>query len=121
MSSLIPCLAVNESVQPALADQDPSVNVEVSGKKIPRDIKPKSATLTLTGLEVIWDNDDHKSHYSYSWLQNHSYDPKLNDPYKPEGDAKITWDNSIVSSLPEVSYNDVMNSDQGLAAWLNNI
>ncbi|KAI8348498.1 Trimethyllysine dioxygenase [Mortierella sp. GBAus27b] len=89
--------------------------------QIPRDIKPKSVMLTPTGLEVTWDNDDHKSHYSYNWLQNHSYDPKLNDPFKSEGAEKITWDNSIASQLPEVTFKDVMESDRGLAEWLNNI
>lgn len=34
---------------------------------------------------------------------------------------KKTWDNSIASSLPEVAYKDVMESDKGLAEWLNNI
>ncbi|KAF9958109.1 hypothetical protein BGZ65_001661 [Modicella reniformis] len=132
--------AVSESVQPALGDQEPTTFIEIVDKKvhlhwpdgitsrllvntfqIPRDIKPNFVTLTPTGLEVIWDNDNHKSHYSYSWLQNHSYDPKIMDPYKPEGLPKLTWDNSIASNLPEVSYRDVMESDKGLAAWLNNI
>ncbi|KAI1318766.1 hypothetical protein EDD11_005837 [Mortierella claussenii] len=35
--------------------------------------------------------------------------------------SKITWDNSIVSNLPEVSYEDVMESDKGLAKWLDNV
>jgi hypothetical protein len=34
---------------------------------------------------------------------------------------KITWDNSIASNLPEVTYKAVMESDKGLAEWLNNI
>ncbi|CAO3566319.1 unnamed protein product [Mortierella alpina] len=89
--------------------------------KIPRDVTPKSVTPTATGIEVIWSNDDHKSHYTYSWLNKHSYDPKIHDPFRPEGEAKITWDNSIASHLPEVAFKDVMNSEQGLAEWLNNI
>ncbi|KAG0003536.1 hypothetical protein BGZ79_000668 [Entomortierella chlamydospora] len=36
-------------------------------------------------------------------------------------DSKITWDNSIASNLPEVAYKDVMETDKGLAEWLNNI
>ncbi|KAF9397186.1 hypothetical protein BGX21_009140 [Mortierella sp. AD011] len=88
---------------------------------IPRDIKPKSITLGSEGIKVIWDNDNHESNYSYHWLQRHSYDPKIMDPYKPEGAAKITWDNSIASNLPEVTYKDVMETDKGLAEWLNNI
>ncbi|KAF8929705.1 hypothetical protein BGZ58_008773 [Dissophora ornata] len=79
----------------------------------------------LTGeLSLVFfkgDNDYHKSHYDYSWLQKHSYDPKISDPNKPEGAAKITWNNSIASHLPEVAYKDVMASDKGLATWLNNI
>lgn len=35
--------------------------------------------------------------------------------------SKITWDKSISSQLPEVAYKDVMESDKGLAEWLNNI
>lgn len=35
--------------------------------------------------------------------------------------SKKTWDNSIASNLPEVAYKDVMESDKGLAEWLNNI
>ncbi|GJJ68072.1 trimethyllysine dioxygenase [Entomortierella parvispora] len=88
---------------------------------LPRDIAPKSVTLTPTGVDIVWDHNDHKSHYSYSWLQKHSYDPKMMDPCKPEGADKITWDKSISSQLPEVAYKDVMESDKGLAKWLNNI
>lgn len=36
-------------------------------------------------LRHTGDHEDHKSHYPYSWLNKHSYDPKINDPYKPEG------------------------------------
>ncbi|KAG0371454.1 hypothetical protein BGX24_001654 [Mortierella sp. AD032] len=89
--------------------------------KIPRDVKPKSVSLTPTGMDVTWDHDNHKSHYPFSWLNKHSYDPKITDPYLPEGAPKITWDNSIASNLPEVAYKDVMESDKGLAEWLNNI
>ncbi|KAF9123572.1 hypothetical protein BGW39_008871 [Mortierella sp. 14UC] len=89
--------------------------------KIPRDVKPKSVSLTSTGMDVTWDHDNHKSHYPFSWLNKHSYDPKITDPYLPEGAPKITWDNSIASNLPEVTYKDVMESDKGLAEWLNNI
>ncbi|KAF9106170.1 hypothetical protein BGX29_010315 [Mortierella sp. GBA35] len=89
--------------------------------KIPRDVKPKSVTLTATGMDVTWDHDNHKSHYPFTWLNKHSYDPKITDPYLPEGAPKKTWDNSIASNLPEVAYKDVMESDKGLAAWLNNI
>ncbi|KAF9910035.1 hypothetical protein EC991_007366 [Linnemannia zychae] len=89
--------------------------------KIPRDVKPKSVSLTPAGMDVTWEHDNHKSHYPFSWLNKHSYDPKITDPYLPEGAPKITWDNSIASNLPEVAYKDVMESDKGLAEWLNNI
>ncbi|KAF9135320.1 hypothetical protein BGX30_011579 [Mortierella sp. GBA39] len=89
--------------------------------KIPRDIKPKSVSLSSAGLDITWDHENHKSHYPFTWLNRHSYDPKITDPYLPEGAPKKTWDNSIASNLPEVAYNDVMESDKGLAEWLNNI
>ncbi|KAG0055216.1 hypothetical protein BGZ83_009271 [Gryganskiella cystojenkinii] len=89
--------------------------------KLPRDIAPKSVSLTPTGVDIVWDHNDHKSHYSYSWLQKHSYDPKIADPYKTEGEEKITWDKSISNHLPEVAYKDVMDTEKGLAKWLNNI
>ncbi|KAF9578353.1 hypothetical protein BGW38_005890, partial [Lunasporangiospora selenospora] len=89
--------------------------------KIPRDVTPTSATLTPTGVDIVWGYDNHKSHYTYSWLRRHSYDPKLMDPYQPEGAPKITWNNSISSTLPEIAYKDIMETDKGLAAWLNNI
>ncbi|KAG0359328.1 hypothetical protein BG005_001005 [Podila minutissima] len=89
--------------------------------KLPRTISPKSITATETGIDIIWDHEDHKSHYPYSWLNKHSYDPKITDPHRPEGAPKITWDKSIAAHLPEVAFKDVMESDKGLAAWLNNI
>ncbi|KAF9426260.1 hypothetical protein BGZ94_006763 [Podila epigama] len=89
--------------------------------RIPRTVSPKSVSVTKDGVDIVWDHDNHKSHYPLSWLQKHSYNPKIFNPFKPEGAPKITWDKSISSKLPEVNFQEVMESDKGLAAWLNNI
>ncbi|KAG0236220.1 hypothetical protein BGW42_003865 [Actinomortierella wolfii] len=88
--------------------------------QIPRDIQPKSIESTSTGIDIVW-TDNHKSHYDHEWLRAHSYDPKILNPFKPEGDAKIPWDISIRDNLPRVEYGEVMETDKGLAKWLNNI
>ncbi|KAI8922206.1 hypothetical protein DFJ77DRAFT_445718 [Powellomyces hirtus] len=97
---------------------------------IPLSIKPAVMTVAEDNkaLNIVWDTDSHQSTVDLAWLRHHSYAPKL-PPLHSSNSAAATaaqrpkrlWDASIASKLPIVQYADVMNSDQGLAAWLADI
>ncbi|KAF9526372.1 hypothetical protein CPB83DRAFT_466620 [Crepidotus variabilis] len=88
---------------------------------IPRDIAPMSVNAKPSGLEVVWpDKVSHVSFYPWTWLQENSYDPPLNQ-HKPYNE-KILWGSKIQKSPPTITYEEVMAEDQqGLYKWLLNI
>ncbi|KAH8552225.1 trimethyllysine dioxygenase [Umbelopsis sp. PMI_123] len=88
---------------------------------IPVDIKPRSVQSDESGLTVVWDNDEHKSVYEWTWLKNHSYNPPLEGKGDLTSPKPILWDASIAKAPPIVPYEDVMTTKAGLAKWLNNI
>ncbi|KAJ3395907.1 hypothetical protein HDU92_004582 [Lobulomyces angularis] len=91
--------------------------------KIPLDITPKTVGVHNDGVTIIWNNDNHESNYSIDWLRKHSYSPKLPLVMKQNTsifDQKlIYWDSRF--KIPSVSYQEVMETDEGVLKWLNNI
>ncbi|KAJ3148936.1 hypothetical protein HDU86_007294 [Geranomyces michiganensis] len=94
----------------------------IDTSSIPLNIKPAVMTVEQTQLKIEWEAaDKHQSMVDLDWLRTNSYAPKL-----PAGPAVATrrkrlWDASIAEKLPVVQYADVMNSDEGLRAWLADI
>ncbi|VBB76307.1 Putative Trimethyllysine dioxygenase [Podospora comata] len=78
---------------------------------IPADIKPESVSSTAEGVAVKW-SDGHESNYDWDFIQHYVKEDKR--------DRSVTqdqhyWGAEIASNPPTVSYNEVMNSDQGVA------
>ncbi|KAG2177139.1 hypothetical protein INT43_007796 [Umbelopsis isabellina] len=88
---------------------------------IPKDIQSKSVQATEKGLTIVWDNDDHESVYDWDWLKNHSYNPPLKGKVDLTPPKPILWGAEIAKNPPIVQYEEAMNTQAGLAKWLNNI
>ncbi|KAJ3149566.1 hypothetical protein HDU89_003619 [Geranomyces variabilis] len=94
----------------------------IDTSSIPLNIKPAVMTVEQTKLKIEWEADKHQSTVDLDWLRTNSYAPKL--PAGPAAAAtrpKRLWDASIADKLPVVQYADVMNSEEGLRAWLADI
>lgn len=85
---------------------------------IPRDIQPVSVESTEAGLQVIWP-DGHQSSYAWDWLHTHSYSPILRTSEPLEGKRPHLWRSDL--KLDPVHHEAVMNTDEGLRQWLDQI
>ncbi|TPX46766.1 trimethyllysine dioxygenase [Synchytrium endobioticum] len=85
---------------------------------IPGDIRPSSVVTDDLNdtLIITWSHDNHQSIFPLSFLRQHSYAPSL--PERPALRHKVLWNASLADALPITRFEDVMNSDQGLAQWL---
>ena len=56
-------------------------------------------------LEILWNPDDHRSHYNLDWLRRHGYSQQAlaQRIHRP-----TLWDGDIVNSLPSVDYEEVV-------------
>ncbi|KAK4204206.1 putative Trimethyllysine dioxygenase [Triangularia verruculosa] len=78
---------------------------------IPTDIKPSNVSSTAEGVSVQW-SDGHQSQYDWDFIQHYVKGDKR--------DRSVThdlhyWGAEIAENQPTVSYNDVMNSEKGVA------
>ncbi|KAI9591186.1 hypothetical protein BDF19DRAFT_455908 [Syncephalis fuscata] len=84
--------------------------------EIPLDIQPKTVEICNNQLQLTWP-DGHCTNYSLDWLHRHTP-----EAYKNETTPKLSlWDAQLARSLPTVSYNDVMHTEEGVKQWLQNI
>ncbi|ABN66812.1 Trimethyllysine dioxygenase (Epsilon-trimethyllysine 2-oxoglutarate dioxygenase) (TML-alpha-ketoglutarate dioxygenase) (TML hydroxylase) (TML dioxygenase) (TMLD) [Scheffersomyces stipitis CBS 6054] len=83
------------------------------------DIGARHIEVKFPVLEIVWNQEDHKSSYSFSWLYLHSYQPRL-----VPVDEKLAGEKTILAqklwkvadikdSLPAVDFNKIIDSDEG--------
>ncbi len=65
-------------------------------------------------VEIIWP-DKHVSKYNSLWLSKHDYDNKLIETGLP---AIIPWSVMDLSARPTINANDILESDEGLMAFI---
>lgn len=83
---------------------------------IPHDLEaPQNITFSKSDLHLQWP-DGHKSNFAAAWLRQHCYSLKERQARQMQ---PVLWDASIASALPQISYDRVMNSDEGLFDWLD--
>ncbi|KAK8748261.1 hypothetical protein OTU49_016393 [Cherax quadricarinatus] len=110
---------------------DPSTKQKlVDSPSLDLNIKPLSLTMNDAGkLEIIWSEEDeaHKSEYDPVWLYKYGQSFMHNNFASDSLDMELLtqrpefelWDRTTIwSSFPEMSYNEIMESDNGLAQWL---
>ncbi|KAG8198191.1 hypothetical protein JTE90_015289 [Oedothorax gibbosus] len=84
-------------------------------------IKPKSYNLTENGkLQIVWP-DEHISVYEAEWLHKYGKGFELN--YDNDSLPEMpSWDGETILKIkPEISYQEVMQTDEGLRKWLKMI
>lgn len=101
----------------------------VDTAKIPVDLLPEKVEATDDGLVVHWSPEastssldnatPYRSFYPYSFLQRHAYDPPL-ESANPRS-KKVHWTSAIAPSLPTVTYEQVMESEEGVWEWVKRI
>ncbi|KAA8914282.1 hypothetical protein FN846DRAFT_789918 [Sphaerosporella brunnea] len=84
---------------------------------IPKNIKPEEVKGIKEGLVIKWRNG-HESKFSWDWLHLHSYSPRLERYISPQFHL---WGAEIFQNAPEVEYEAVMESDEGVAVWASKI
>ncbi|KAI5818862.1 hypothetical protein BZA77DRAFT_306617 [Pyronema omphalodes] len=84
---------------------------------IPRNIKPVSVEGSEAGLKLTW-KDGHESVFPWDWLHLHSYAPRLERYLSPQFHL---WGSEIENNPPEVNYEEVMASNDGVALWVSKI
>lgn len=80
---------------------------------------PRVASAGLTGrgaVMVLWGDDGHTSKYEQDWLRRYAFEPSGDEPARPD---VVLWDASLSGHVPRFDYGDVMESGQGLEAWLS--
>lgn len=85
---------------------------------IPRDIQPTAVDSTEDGLSVTWP-DGHQSTYAWDWLHTHSYSPILRTSEPLATKKPKLWDAEL--KLTPVDHEAVMNTDEGLRQWLDQL
>lgn len=79
---------------------------------IPRDINVAQVVQEEAGVHITWDNDSHQSYYPTAWLQKHSF---ATQPLPPR--EWVSVDPQAKATFPEVEYEEVMQSEAGVAKW----
>ncbi|KAI8973794.1 Trimethyllysine dioxygenase [Mycotypha africana] len=87
---------------------------------IPRSIHPTAVDSTAEGLVITWP-DGHQSKYAWDWLYTHSYSPVMRTLSEQSlaGKRRRTWGSDL--RLDRLAYDDVMNTDDGLRQWLDQL
>jgi len=82
---------------------------------------PVKAQIVDGQLEVEWD-DGHQSVYGYDWLMERSFRLEQRQKFKQSLVTKnIVWGGEMQGSWPTADYATIMNSDQGLLSWLEDL
>lgn len=94
--------------------------------KIPKDIVPEAVRATDEGIAVTWPTSSfeksYESFYPYSFLVQHSFDPPLwTDELTHTPSKKVGWTREIGNDPPTVTYEEVINSEEGVYEWVKRI
>ncbi|GMM32852.1 hypothetical protein DASC09_001770 [Saccharomycopsis crataegensis] len=94
--------------------------------KIPTDIQPSSVEVDHVSsfLKVVWNNDEHLSTFSLSWLKANAYNPL--PPGNEDEDDDVDYGSyspwnkkGLRYFTPEVEYDDVISTTDGVKDWVN--
>ncbi|XP_059091647.1 gamma-butyrobetaine dioxygenase-like [Tigriopus californicus] len=94
-------------------------------KDLKLDVKPKTVDTHLDENEVkiTWE-DGHVSEFARDWLLARSFaDEKVKQRLAEERgqDQKITWDASYIKNMKQHKFQDVMNCNESLLSWLQDL
>ncbi|MGD9744372.1 MAG: TauD/TfdA family dioxygenase [Dongiaceae bacterium] len=87
----------------------------------PASYAPLAASLGADGaLELLWpstklDARPHRSRFDPAWLRYHAPEEQRR---RREAERSASWDATIAGRLPRITYDEMMQTDEGLARWL---
>ncbi|KAI8069677.1 trimethyllysine dioxygenase [Gongronella butleri] len=99
---------------------------QVNTFALDRAIKPTSVTCEGGKLRVSWPGG-HASEYAYDWIATHGHTggataQKKADPLAHPGPLRLwTGKDYAANPRPAISYEEVVNSKEGLAKWLDRL
>ena len=83
---------------------------------VPERLRVASAGLTGQGaVMVLWGDDGHASKYETDWLRSYAADALADGTARPD---TVLWDSALSGGIPRFDYGAVMDSEEGLGAWL---
>ena len=83
---------------------------------VPETLRVASAGLTGQGtVMVLWGDDGHASKYESDWLRSYAFDALADGAARPE---IVLWDSALSGGIPRFDYGAIMDSEEGLGAWL---
>ena len=88
---------------------------------VSNNIHPKTYSITQDGkLEIKWSEGEHTSHFDPLWLRNHCYTINNKKPYTS---PYVLWDARLKDDMGKVTVEceEVMNSDEGLIKWMEQL
>jgi len=83
---------------------------------IPENIAPKSANINDSVLEIIWNENNHRSEYDLDWLRQHDTSQTFYSDDPAQGEMTL-WGNELQDSIPTYDYTDLRTNDEILLAW----
>jgi gamma-butyrobetaine dioxygenase len=90
----------------------------IDTQSISEDVAPANVGVSPDGhLLVEWAGDAHRSAFEFAWLAEHAYD----DGPRWTTDDRQLWTDGSVMTPPEIEYEAIMDADDHLLRWLNQI
>ena len=66
-------------------------------------------------MMVLWGDDGHASKYETDWLRSYALDVLADGAARPD---TVLWDSALSGAVPRFDYGAIMDSEEGLGAWL---
>lgn len=88
--------------------------------EIPDDIAPLTAIIEHHKLSITWNDQQHKSHYDFEWLDQFSQNNKQSNLNTKQDIAAANmqlWDKQLEVNIPTFEYNDLLNNNSTLLEW----
>lgn len=83
---------------------------------IPKDIAPKEVVGNVDGVLIEWSHDGHKSFYPFAWMKAHPFSSGNFTPSQWKH-----WNELETGNEPEIQYQRIMDSLEGVRSWTNSI
>ena len=82
------------------------------------DLSPRSVDVTPEGgLQVVWSDNEHSSHYHPGWLRHHCYTNGANG----QNSEPVLWDSTASIELHRFSWADIVVDEEVETSWLQSI
>lgn len=85
----------------------------------PLEVFTTSQPVDESAIQIEW-NDGHSYTYTMSWLLRHSTLPEWRQ-LRQKGQRPFFWNAESLLEIPSLDYQSIMNTEEGLIAWLEHL